>query len=83
MVGYSGRWDQAGKGTGSGIREKTNDGFVDANWNGSILRNLNWIYARMRAFEVMAMHIETAIILFISVALFVYLIYALLRPEKF
>ncbi len=29
------------------------------------------------------MHIETAVIFFISVALFAYLTYALLRPEKF
>ena len=29
------------------------------------------------------MHIETAILLFISVTLLVYLVVALLRPEKF
>ncbi len=29
------------------------------------------------------MHIETAIIFGLSVGLFVYLVYALLRPEKF
>jgi K+-transporting ATPase KdpF subunit len=37
----------------------------------------------MRALEVMSMHIDTATLFFISIALFVYLIYALLRPEKF
>jgi K+-transporting ATPase KdpF subunit len=29
------------------------------------------------------MHIDTAILFSVSIALFVYLIYALLRPEKF
>lgn len=29
------------------------------------------------------MHIETSVILVISIALFIYLIYALLYPEKF
>lgn len=29
------------------------------------------------------MQIETAVIFFISIALLVYLVYALLRPEKF
>lgn len=37
----------------------------------------------MQAVEVKAMTLETAVVLGLSVLLMVYLVYALLRPEKF
>lgn len=37
----------------------------------------------MRAFEVMTVNFDTMILLLVSVLLMIYLVYALLRPEKF
>jgi K+-transporting ATPase KdpF subunit len=37
----------------------------------------------MRALEVNSMMIETAVLLLVSVSMLIYLVFALLRPEKF
>jgi K+-transporting ATPase KdpF subunit len=50
-----------------------------------VLRTVDWIRAVLRSREVRRkpMHLESAIMLAVSALMAVYLVYALLRPEKF
>lgn len=63
--------------------ELTDDRSLDDFGNHRILRHSDWIHPAVRTLEEMTMHWETAAVLLISVAVFFYLLYALLRPEKF
>ncbi len=58
-------------------------GCVHASVYKSVFRPGAGISCRMQAVEVKAMTLETAVVLGLSVLLMVYLVYALLRPEKF
>jgi len=59
-------------------------GLPDDSWNYHFLCRRNRLHRRLRQTEVEArMNFENAIMLLVSFFLMVYLIYALLRPEKF
>ena len=50
---------------------------------GLVFCGLCAVHTRLRTVEVTTMTVETAIVLVLSILLMGYLVYALLRPEKF
>jgi K+-transporting ATPase KdpF subunit len=58
-------------------------GFIDDRRNGRIFSHGDRVHRRLREAEVAQMSLETIALLLVSVFLMVYLLFALLRPEKF
>jgi K+-transporting ATPase KdpF subunit len=67
------------------VRDHTNAGHYLDRANHRIFRIINWLRSLLRPLEVkgIAMNLETIIMLAISALTMAYLLYALLRPEKF
>ncbi len=66
---------------GSEVRRDV--GCVCVSVYGPVFRAGAGIFAWVQAVEVIGMTLETVVVLGLSVLLMVYLVYALLRPEKF